>query len=199
MAEWYYAKEGERKGPVSSSQLRQLAQSGELLPTDMVFKEGGTQWIPASSINNLFAGPNAVSTRPDPGASARRGGRERDEDFGDEDDRGYDEEPPIRRPGGSNAFLDILLFRRMIAPIIIMILFWLGILGALGWGLFTAGLSLYAAGTRGILIALGAVVAIPFMMLVVRLYAEVTIVVFRIHETLVDIKHLLEKDQRDKT
>jgi uncharacterized BrkB/YihY/UPF0761 family membrane protein len=80
-----------------------------------------------------------------------------------------------------------------------MILFWLGLLGVIGWGLFTAGGTLYLLGSRGILYALGAIVAIPFMMLVVRLYAEVTIVVFRIHETLVDIKNLLEKDQREKT
>ena len=44
MADWYYTQNGEQRGPVSPAQLKQLAQSGQLQPTDLVFKEGGKEW-----------------------------------------------------------------------------------------------------------------------------------------------------------
>jgi hypothetical protein len=43
MADWYYAKDGERHGPVSPAELKKMAASGELEPTDQVFQEGGSQ------------------------------------------------------------------------------------------------------------------------------------------------------------
>jgi hypothetical protein len=53
--EWYYTKDGKnRVGPVSSSDLQALARSGELGPTDLVWKEGMAQWTPASLIKDLF-------------------------------------------------------------------------------------------------------------------------------------------------
>ena len=42
--EWFYTKDGEQLGPVSSKQLSQLAASGELQPTDLVWKEGAPDW-----------------------------------------------------------------------------------------------------------------------------------------------------------
>jgi len=58
-SEWFYTRDGKSKaGPVSSAQLLVLARSGQLLPTDMVWKEGMAQWMPASRIKRLFpSGP----------------------------------------------------------------------------------------------------------------------------------------------
>jgi hypothetical protein len=53
--EWFYTKDGEQLGPVSSKQPKQLAASGELLPSDLVWKEGAPDWKPASIIKGLFA------------------------------------------------------------------------------------------------------------------------------------------------
>ena len=45
MAEqWYYSKQGQRTGPVSEEQLKQLASSGQVQPTDLVWKQGMPQW-----------------------------------------------------------------------------------------------------------------------------------------------------------
>ena len=56
MAEmWYYTSEGKQMEPVSSGELRQLAASGLLKPTDMVWKEGMPKWVRASR-------PRACST-----------------------------------------------------------------------------------------------------------------------------------------
>ena len=54
MTEWYYAKGNDKHGPVSSKQLKQLARTGELLPTDLVWKEGAPDWKPAKLLNGLF-------------------------------------------------------------------------------------------------------------------------------------------------
>ena len=59
MSQWYYSKNNQRQGPVSSEQLKQLAATGQLQPSDLVWKEGMAQWAAASSIKGLFAAPAA--------------------------------------------------------------------------------------------------------------------------------------------
>lgn len=63
--DWFYTRDGKSKqGPVSASELRTLAKSGQLLPTDMVWREGLTKWIPASKVKDLFSAPPAITTAP---------------------------------------------------------------------------------------------------------------------------------------
>lgn len=51
MAMWYYAQHGQRRGPVSSSDLKNLAQSGALAPTDLVWREGGQSRMGLTNTN----------------------------------------------------------------------------------------------------------------------------------------------------
>ena len=52
---WYYSKDGTSKsGPITSAELRELARTGALQPSEMVQPEGSPKWQPASSIQNLF-------------------------------------------------------------------------------------------------------------------------------------------------
>ena len=53
MMEWFYAKNNERKGPVSASQLRSMVVSGEVAGSDLVWCEGMGNWIPASEIQDF--------------------------------------------------------------------------------------------------------------------------------------------------
>jgi tetratricopeptide (TPR) repeat protein len=53
--EWYYSKDGERQGPVTPQQLKQLAASGDLQPTDLIWKEGMDDWVQASKVKRLFS------------------------------------------------------------------------------------------------------------------------------------------------
>lgn len=55
-SEWFYARDGQKHGPYSSPQLRAMAQSGELLRTDLIWKEGMADWRPAGETTQLFAG-----------------------------------------------------------------------------------------------------------------------------------------------
>jgi len=74
MAEWYYAHDGQQKGPVPLSELRRLATSGEFDPReDLVWKDGMEEWKPASEVPefaSLGAGAAAVPESPPPVASA---------------------------------------------------------------------------------------------------------------------------------
>lgn len=96
---------------------------------------------------------------------------------------------------------NFLNFERMITPVIIKILFWIGLGGvAIGalvvfFGGIISGISdnnfgTVLAGLLGgpIVLALGAIG--------VRVYSELLILAFRINETLTDIKEALDKDTK---
>lgn len=63
-SEWYYSKKGQRFGPVSGQQLKQLAAEGELGPEDLVWKEAMKQWVPAKSIKGLCDIPPKTTSAP---------------------------------------------------------------------------------------------------------------------------------------
>jgi len=63
VANWYYTIDGQQHGPVSPDELRQLAASGRLKPTDMLWREGYPQWVPAGR-TKLFVKPDAPAARP---------------------------------------------------------------------------------------------------------------------------------------
>ena len=47
---WYIAKEKKRVGPYTYSQIIRMAAFGDVVPSDMVFKEGALKWMPARNI-----------------------------------------------------------------------------------------------------------------------------------------------------
>ena len=69
-AEWHYSNDGQEHGPVSASVLKNLAKSGALLPSDLIWKEGMAEWTPAGKVKGLFvspaevAGPKGLPTSP---------------------------------------------------------------------------------------------------------------------------------------
>ncbi len=83
---------------------------------------------------------------------------------------------------------DFLAFRTMITPVIIQILFWVGVALCIifGIGYILVG-SRYntASPFYGVML-------IIFGPLVVRIYCEILIIFFRINETLTEIKHDLD-------
>jgi hypothetical protein len=77
MATWYCTKHGQKMGPFSEDQLRLLAASGLLWPSDLVLEEGGLQWVSAPHVPGLFPEPApALAPTPPPlPATARYGVR----------------------------------------------------------------------------------------------------------------------------
>ena len=92
--EWYYTTNKQQMGPVTWSELRELAGVGILKPHDQVWSEGMAEWVKAINQQGLFAdGEEGASSsakkasykapKPPPG---RRIGRRQDEEDDDEDD-----------------------------------------------------------------------------------------------------------------
>jgi hypothetical protein len=53
--EWHYTLNGQpAAAPVTAPQLKQLAASGQLKPTDLVWQDGMLEWAPAGSVKGLF-------------------------------------------------------------------------------------------------------------------------------------------------
>jgi hypothetical protein len=59
--EWYYSHADAKVGPCSGRQLKELAASGQILPTDSIWKEGIVRAVLASKVKNLFSLPANVS------------------------------------------------------------------------------------------------------------------------------------------
>jgi hypothetical protein len=64
--QWFYTREGqEMLGPCTSRELKQLASSGQLLPTDSVREGGMEKAVTARRIRGLFApAPGKGKTGP---------------------------------------------------------------------------------------------------------------------------------------
>lgn len=76
MTQWYYTKRGQQFGPVDEAELRRLAQRGEITPDDLVWNPTfGNKWVPASSVETLFATPPPVTPPIIPGEQTRAANR----------------------------------------------------------------------------------------------------------------------------
>jgi hypothetical protein len=65
--QWYYSKNGTQLGPISEGELRSKLASGEVSPTDLVWKEGMSDWQPSARVAELAsiaAIPSATSPIP---------------------------------------------------------------------------------------------------------------------------------------
>lgn len=66
---WYYAKDGQRVGPVTAAQLQQLVSSGQLPATTQVWSEALGNWKPLNTVPELMAGQSAPPPPPPPSFS----------------------------------------------------------------------------------------------------------------------------------
>ena len=87
---------------------------------------------------------------------------------------------------------DFLTFRKMLTPVVIQILFWLGVVACIlgGIGAILAGIARIDRTPE--LIGIG-ILALVFGPLVMRIYCEWLIVLFRINDTLTDIRRNTER------
>jgi len=64
--QWYYTRDRKQTGPISEAELKEMASSGQLSATDLVWMEGMPKWVRAEEIKGLFANqtPSGPRTRP---------------------------------------------------------------------------------------------------------------------------------------
>ncbi|MBY0526602.1 MAG: GYF domain-containing protein [Gemmataceae bacterium] len=65
-SQYYYVKGNQRHGPVFSPELKRLADAGQLLPTDLIWKTGMPRWTPAAKLRNLFPRTSVPLPTPKP-------------------------------------------------------------------------------------------------------------------------------------
>ena len=53
MPKWYYAKGKDYFGPMGARELKSFVESGRILPTDLVWKEGTSDWVEACRVRGL--------------------------------------------------------------------------------------------------------------------------------------------------
>jgi phage shock protein PspC (stress-responsive transcriptional regulator) len=63
--QWFYTRNGQKNGPVAGSALKQLARVGQLSVADLVWREGMSEWAPASEVKGLFP-ESVVAVAPPP-------------------------------------------------------------------------------------------------------------------------------------
>src|SRR5947208_3211007 len=73
-SQWHLSRDGKTYGIFSPEQLRTMAQSGELQPTDLVWKTGMPKWVSARRIKNLFPKDPSSKTQSDDRQSDNRSG-----------------------------------------------------------------------------------------------------------------------------
>lgn len=78
-------------------------------------------------------------------------------------------------------------FEKMITPIFIQVIFWIGCLGSIGFGLFMIG-SGFISDSGGFLQIIPGVLSLFIGPIIIRIYCEMLIVVFKMQEALVHIR-----------
>lgn len=68
--QWFIARDGKQHGPVSDLELKKIVELTHLKPTDLVWRQGFTDWRAASSVFPELAGPEAPAATPAPAPSA---------------------------------------------------------------------------------------------------------------------------------
>lgn len=63
---WHVVIDGKQQGPLSNTELKALADSGQLKPRDKVWKEGLDEWVSANKIKALFLPPPPSQAKVDP-------------------------------------------------------------------------------------------------------------------------------------
>jgi len=74
-AKWYVFRDGYRAGPFTDKYLRQSARAGHLRPTDLLWRQGMKESVPASSDSTLFPPATLSTSVPEhfpPSPKARR-------------------------------------------------------------------------------------------------------------------------------
>jgi hypothetical protein len=165
--EWRVAVKGEQRGPFTLEQLRAMIAEGRLPPDTLFWRPGLANWAPMSGVPEL----GVAGRGPAPGAAASP----------------FAGPTPgaVAVPASPSPFGEFLAFRRMVTPVVIQVIFWLGVAICVLTGLGQLFFGLRFMSIITIFSALFTIVVGP---LLVRVWCELIILLFRIYDTLQEIK-----------
>ena len=173
MSGWRVAIGQKQYGPYSLEKLKQIHDEGRIPAEAHIWHPGREKWMPSEQVPELQGDESEVVIVESAAPVFR------------------DTPAPRRSPAASaDTLSDFLAFRRMITPIIIQIVFWIGaVLSSMG-GIFMMIASIQIKNVGGIFMGFFAMLLGP---IIVRIYCELLIVFFRMNETLTEIRNELRK------
>lgn len=174
MSGWRVAIGQKQYGPYSLEKLKQIHNEGRIPAEAHIWHPDREKWVSPEQVPELQGDESEVviveSTAP------------------------IIRDAPSSRPSppaSADTLSDYLAFRRMITPIIIQILFWIGaVLSSMG-GIFLMIASIQIENVSGIFVGFFTMLLGP---LIVRIYCELLIVLFRMNETLTEIRSELRRE-----
>jgi len=86
-------------------------------------------------------------------------------------------------------------FEKMVTPIIIQIIFWVGFLGSMVSGLFMIGFGIISSSGNFINVFIG-IFSLFLGPIIIRIYCEMLIVVFKMQQSLMSIRDLLAEQNK---
>jgi len=70
MADWYYLKDGEQKGPLDDEALLDAVGNGTVAHTDLIWCDGMADWLPAAELMEFEEGEPETAAAASPAAAA---------------------------------------------------------------------------------------------------------------------------------
>ncbi|MCC7419296.1 MAG: DUF4339 domain-containing protein [Planctomycetaceae bacterium] len=179
--EWRYSTgDDNEQGPVSTAELGRLAETGQLKPDDLVWKEGMAKWVPASRVKGLkFVVAAPAAPPPMPSAT-----------FSAQSLKATLQEAQLRADEAAGAlwFLDLKFNRFISATLVRGVWMVYLLLVALGVVLGTLGSILRYPIHLAVLGAVGSLLLAGLTTVMFRMLLEAFMVVFRIAEHLREIR-----------
>ena len=86
-------------------------------------------------------------------------------------------------------------FEKMVTPIIIQIIFWLGFLGSIVAGFFMIGFGIISSSGSFFNVLIG-ILSLFLGPIIIRIYCEMLIVVFKMQQSLMSIRDLLAEQNK---
>ncbi len=169
-SEWRIALKGEQRGPYTLDQVRGMIAEGRLPSDALVWRPGMANWMPWAGVPELVAARHEPALGATPVPPAAPVGRT---------------PPPGNPPPESTPLADFLAFRVMLTPVLIKILFWLGVIVCVLAGVANLVFALRVNSITELFSSLVLLFGGPIF---VRIWCEMMILWFRIHETLQQIK-----------
>lgn len=103
---------------------------------------------------------------------------------------------------GGFSFGDLFQFEKMVAPVVLKIVYWIGLVGIALYLLFALGLavtSMSYSPLTGLGMIIGSLIGACFAVLMWRVMIEVYMVLFGIHQRLGEVRDLMKGDQDTDT
>lgn len=99
---------------------------------------------------------------------------------------------------GGFSFGDLFQFEKMVAPVVLKVVYWIGLIGIALYLLFALGLAVTTMGyspMTGLGMIIGAIIGACFGVLMWRIIIEVYMVLFGIHQRLGEVRDALKGDK----